>query len=1125
MNSTRKVGVRGFAIFAATLGLIATAAYGAPVKLTSGIPVTEISGAMGSEVFYTIEVPASQDQLEIRTSGGTGDVDLYVRRGSEPTINGYDYRPFKAGNDETVTVEKPTAGTWYVMLKGFNAYSGVTLQATCAGQVAIEELTDGVPADRLSGAANSEQFFKMEVPADQSLLEIQLSGGLGDADLYVRQGDMPTATQYDYRPYLLGNEETVSVKNPAAGTWYIMIKARKGYEGVSLVANLSGGVPALTNDVPVANLAGQQGSETIYCIEVPAGQTGLEIQLSGGTGDVDLYVKLGARPTTTEYDYRPFVVGNNESVAVNNPVAGTWYIMLRGYNDYAGVTLKAAYGEVITLKNGSPAANLSGASGSEKFYKIEVPAGQAQLLFQMSGGAGNADMYIRCNSRPTTTTWDYRPIQSGNNESISIGNPPAGTWYIMLKGTTAYSGVTLQVDYRLTSEAITMKNNEPATNISGVAAAEQFYKIVVPEGQDMLTIQMSGGTGDADLYVKFGAMPKTSSYDYRPYLIGNEETVEVRSPKAGTWYVMIRGYQAFSGITLVARYSATVTDDAIVLQRGVVVTGIGGAINSEKFYKIDVPADQAMLEIVLSGGTGDADLYVRRDVRPTTKEWDYRPYTIGNNEKVTVSKPQAGTWYIMLRGQSVYASVMLKATYFSAAEVVTDLVNGTPIQDLSGAAGSQTFFKIVVPAGQASLEFSIFGGTGDADLYIRKGDKPTLTSYDYRPGLKGNDETVEIANPAAATWYVMLLGQQAYSGVTLKAEHVSLQDKVTVLVTGASVKGLSGTPDVDRFFSIDVPAGQNLLTIAIADGMGNADLYVRKGAKPTTTAYDYRPYLKGNEETVEITDPQAATWFIMLRAQQAYAQVTLTATYSLQSRVNDFASDPNCVALWQFEDKGLVDDAIGSNALENHGVVAETTDVKEGAGCADFRAVQADWMTVDDGRLSADFPTRSGGKSVDLSVCFWMKPRSFPYGSTLVSKYLSTPGDRSWRLFLGGLGNNGYLRLALGIGNGNNAKTYDLNASEQRFPKDRWYHVAFTYRDGDKSFHIRVWDDTAGALVYDYVGKAAGRAITDAPLILGGQPMTSEFYDGLLDEVAVFKDVLTTEEIDQIREGTYSVGK
>jgi hypothetical protein len=663
------------------------------------------------------------------------------------------------------------------------------------------------------------------------------------------------------------------------------------------------------------------------------------------------------------------------------------------------------------------------------------------------------------------------------------------------------------------------------TNLSGAAAGETIYRIEVPAGQTSLEIKLSGGTGDADLYVKRGAAPKTTDYDYRPYLIGNEEAVDVRNPQAGTWYVMIRGYQAFAGITLVAKYGGgTTPDDSTVLKNGVAVTGIGNTAGSEKFYKIEVPAGQAKLEISTSGGTGDVDMYVRRGAKPSTKEWDHRPYVIGNNEKVTVENPQAGTWYVMLRGYTVYANVTLKATYFPVAEEVTELRNGVPIKDLSGAAGSETFFKIEVPAGQGSLEIVVSGGTGDVDLYVRKGSKPTLTGYDYRPYLIGNNETVEVAEPAAATWYIMLRGYQPYTGVTLQAEYKPVQEKVTPIVNDVPVKGLAGAAGSEKFFSIEVPAGQDFLTIEIAGGTGNADLYVRKGSKPTTSKWDHRSDRYGNEDKVEIDRPEAATWFIMVRGQQAYSGVTLTAGHGVKPKGNNFASDPDCVALWQFEDKAFARDGVGSNHLSNHGASLDTTDFKEGAGAADFRAIQNDWMSIDDDKLSANFPTKKGGKNTDISMCFWMKPRAFPYGSTLLSKYLMSTDARSWRVFLGGSINTGNLKVALGTGNGSNFKEYDLNAADQRFPRNQWYHVAFTYQDADKSLHVRVWDDVAGKLLYDYVGKAsAPMTISNAPLVLGGLPLMSSFYDGLLDEVVVFKDILTNDEIDLIRQGRYGL--
>jgi len=94
------------------------------------------------------------------------------------------------------------------------------------------------------------------------------------------------------------------------------------------------------------------------------------------------------------------------------------------------------------------------------------------------------------------------------------------------------------------------------TGLAGAAGAELRYTIVVPAGQSTLTITQSGGTGDADLYVKFGSAPTTASYDCRPYLGGNAETCTYQNPTAGTYHVMVRGYSAFSGVSLLGDYAA-----------------------------------------------------------------------------------------------------------------------------------------------------------------------------------------------------------------------------------------------------------------------------------------------------------------------------------------------------------------------------------------------------------------------------------------------------------------------------------------------------------------------------------------------------------------------------------------
>jgi hypothetical protein len=107
----------------------------------------------------------------------------------------------------------------------------------------------------------------------------------------------------------------------------------------------------------------------------------------------------------------------------------------------------------------------------------------------------------------------------------------------------------------------------------------------------------------------------------------------------------------------------------------------------------------------------------------------------------------------------------------SVALIVGSVAHSQSISetDLSGARGSWSAdFTITVTAGQ-SLRAEIFGGTGDADLYVRRGAAPTLGDYESggRPWLNGNDELVALASPVAGTYHVAIHAYRDYSGVAL----------------------------------------------------------------------------------------------------------------------------------------------------------------------------------------------------------------------------------------------------------------------------------------------------------------------------------------------------------------------
>jgi hypothetical protein len=100
-----------------------------PTWIYLNTPYADLSGALDSQAVYRVSVPSGMSSLEISTSGGAGDCDLYVKYGAPPTLDSWDYCPCQGGNSETVTIFNPAPGDWYIMLHGYEYYEGVTLLA------------------------------------------------------------------------------------------------------------------------------------------------------------------------------------------------------------------------------------------------------------------------------------------------------------------------------------------------------------------------------------------------------------------------------------------------------------------------------------------------------------------------------------------------------------------------------------------------------------------------------------------------------------------------------------------------------------------------------------------------------------------------------------------------------------------------------------------------------------------------------------------------------------------------------------------------------------------------------------------------------------------------------------
>jgi Zn-dependent metalloprotease len=228
-------------------------------------------------------------------------------------------------------------------------------------------LKDATPLT-ISGGESSTGFGVVIVPSGVRILQVKLRAGSGDADLvlYNPQGVLTAVSAND------GNSETLSLADPTPGPWLVEVDGYQAYSGVTLSANLVTPTPISAN-VSLSNLSGDRTSETFYRITVPPGVTSLSIATSGGTGDVDILVRKGApavcpyfafadclEDDSSEYD------GNVESIAINNPAAGDWFLDLFGFLDYAGVklTVTATFAPLTLTTTGAATTSTLGADAN-----------------------------------------------------------------------------------------------------------------------------------------------------------------------------------------------------------------------------------------------------------------------------------------------------------------------------------------------------------------------------------------------------------------------------------------------------------------------------------------------------------------------------------------------------------------------------------------------------------------------------------------------------------------------------------------------------------------------------------------------------------------------------------------
>lgn len=171
----------------------------------------------------------------VRLNKGAQEIDVVAWEGG---ISGWSLNVQDVSLYRTTVLNTKSAADWNASnTPGTPSTGSLTTNCGGTGGVSDNQLGNGQAKTNLTASTGQTLRYLADLPANATQVTVTMSGGSGDADLYVRQGSEPTSSEYDCAPYMSGNNEQCPISNPVAGRYYINLQSYAAFSGVSLVLN------------------------------------------------------------------------------------------------------------------------------------------------------------------------------------------------------------------------------------------------------------------------------------------------------------------------------------------------------------------------------------------------------------------------------------------------------------------------------------------------------------------------------------------------------------------------------------------------------------------------------------------------------------------------------------------------------------------------------------------------------------------------------------------------------------------------------------------------------------------------------------------------------------------------
>lgn len=292
------------------------------------------------------------------------------------------------------------------------------------------------------------------------------------------------------------------------------------------------------------------------------------------TGEFAVNYLTGYQSTTNSSDvwvrkFDQYGVAQTNPLRVNTTISGpqdgsdiamdaygNFIVVWESYSDGDNRGVYAQRYNAAGAKQGGEFRVNSAIAGNQTMPAVDMSADGDFVIAWSSYDSINSNIY----AREYTSNGIARGIEFLVNDSTStkniwpdVGLDACGSYTVVWDGLNVNSDNDVFARrYASTnpSAAPCLANGKTAANLSGATASWKYFKISVPAGKSLIDIQQWGGFGDADLFVRLGALPTHTAYNGVSYNDGNTERLTYSNPPAGDWYFGVYGYSSFSGLNI-----------------------------------------------------------------------------------------------------------------------------------------------------------------------------------------------------------------------------------------------------------------------------------------------------------------------------------------------------------------------------------------------------------------------------------------------------------------------------------------------------------------------------------------------------------------------------------------------